>query len=178
MAQTAPTVAPTPCKREPLSEARLRALLAYDPATGAFHWRVGRRVRAGALAGMVRKKKRPYRDIKVDGVNYCASRLAWLYMTGEWPPDFVDHENGDSLDDRWGNLRAATRSQNGRNSRVRQSNKLGVKGVRKVENGRYAASIGVEEKRVWLGTFDTIEEARSAYAAAAKVVFTGLVESE
>ena len=48
-----------------------------------------------------------YRQIEIDFKLFRGGRLAWLYMTGSFPPDgmFVDHANGNRADDRWENLR-------------------------------------------------------------------------
>jgi hypothetical protein len=53
----------------------------------------------------------------IDGHTYKLSRLAWLYMTSEWPRGEIDHANRDPTDDRFCNLREATNRQN-------QANKL------------------------------------------------------
>jgi HNH endonuclease len=100
-----------------LTQERLRSLLDYDPATGAFTWLVDRRgrfARKGARAGTINGNG--YRQISIDCVIYPCARLAVLWMTGRWPKRLVDHHNRDKIDDRWDNLRPATYSQNGANS--------------------------------------------------------------
>ena len=61
---------------------------------------------AGSVTGV------GYRQIQIDGIFYYASRLAWFYMTKEWPEFIVDHENENKEDNSWDNLREATDSQN------------------------------------------------------------------
>jgi hypothetical protein len=78
----------------------------------------------------------------------------------------VDHINRNGLDNRRENLRLATRSQNMANKTVYLTNKLGVKGVY-LRNNRYRAQIQVEGRKIMLGTFDTLDEAREAYKQAA-----------
>ncbi len=76
----------------------------------------------------------------------------------------VDHIDGDRLNCRRHNLRTATHIQNSYNSRRR--NKLGYTGVAK-NHRRFMASIKVDTKDVYIGTFDTAEEAaymRDCYA--------------
>lgn len=154
---------------EELTQEKLKKELYYDPQTGQFIWRKGRN--NGRVAGW--KEPRPTGGerlrIKVDYKTYYASRLAWLYMTGQWPEEEVDHVNRDSLDNRWENLRAATIAQNRSNTGVRSHNKLGVKGVACTRNGkRFTARIRVHGKRVFLGTFDDVPSAQNAYTQAAK----------
>jgi len=116
--------------RTELTAERLREVLRYEPETGVFVWRVraARRIHVGAVAGNISPSS-GYRFIGVDCRLYGAHRLAWLYMTGEWPKHQVDHVNMDCADNRWANLRDATCSQNTANSCVRINNKSGFKGV-------------------------------------------------
>ena len=87
---------------------RLRSLLHYDPDTGRWTWVVDRggTARTGKEAGYIHSfsdTQNQRRVLKIDGVFYRASRLAWFYMTGQWPKNLIDHKNGDTLDDRWEN---------------------------------------------------------------------------
>ncbi|MGB9054416.1 MAG: HNH endonuclease, partial [Pseudolabrys sp.] len=93
-----------------LTANRLRKVLSYAPATGIFRWKVSASTRApvGTIAGA--KNGRGYRQIRIDGRPYSASRLAWLYMTGKWPNSEISYLNGKPSDTRWANLREATSS--------------------------------------------------------------------
>lgn len=145
---------------------RLKELLHYNPETGVFTWLVSRgKVKAGSVAG--RLNKDGHRRIKIDGVEYFAHRLAFLYMTGEWPKELIDHRDVDPANNRWGNLREATIMQNARNRRVASNNVLGIKGVR-LYRGKYRASIAVNKEAIHLGTFDTLAEAIAMREFAAK----------
>lgn len=153
-----------------LTAARLREVLHYDPETGVFRWRMDRdragNAKAGDIAGRIASTG--YRQIRVDNRLYKAHRLAFLYMTGEWPEQHVDHRDGDRLNNAWSNLREATPSQNGANRGATKRNKLGVKGVYRNHDGKFKASICLDGEQVYLGTFDTPAEAASIYAVAAK----------
>src|SRR4029434_892525 len=95
-----------------LTAKRLRKVLGYAPTTGIFRWKVsaGSRALVGATAGA--KNGRGYRQIRIGGRPYSASRLAWLYMTGKWPNSEISYINGKPSDTRWANLREAPSSQN------------------------------------------------------------------
>ncbi len=141
--------------------------LRYDPETGVWtRLSRGRRSRTGEV-GCICPTYR-YRMIWVGRNLRRSARLAWLYMTGEWPgPGFtVDHINLDRADDRWANLRLATRSQQQGNKPVQRNNFLGVKGVSPL-GSRFVARFN----RKHLGVFDTIEEAGMAYKLAAESHF-------
>jgi HNH endonuclease len=151
-----------------LTAERLRELIEYCPKTGRMFWRVNRGpARAGSEAGAINGEGRVY--IRIDGRLYQRSRLAWLFMRGEHPAQFVDHRSGRRDDDRWENLRLATPSENSRNCRRRVS-KHGVPGVGYTP-GRskpWQAQIQRAGKRKSLGMFATKAEASAAYEAAAK----------
>jgi hypothetical protein len=70
-----------------------------------------------------------YRHIGVLGKVYSAHRLAFLYMTGKFPLDEVDHKNHERSDNRWSNLREVTRLENSRNRSMHLNNKSGFSGV-------------------------------------------------
>jgi hypothetical protein len=111
-----------------LTAAEVRRLLRYDADTGLFYWQVDtKNTSAGEVAGS--QQSRGYWHIKINRRLYMAYRLAWLYVTGEWPIGHIDHISGNRSDNRFGNLRVATNSENARNSRRRIDNACGYKGV-------------------------------------------------
>ena len=83
----------------------------------------------------------------------------------EWPVRHLDHINGDRSDNRITNLREATVAENAQNRKTRSDNKAGLTGVRK-QGKAWLASIGANGTRVYLGSFETKEDARAAYVAA------------
>ena len=152
---------------------RLKERLSYDPETGEWRWKTARRK---SLIGQVitHKEGSGYIQFPVEGKNYRASRLAWFYMTGEWPKGLVDHIDRDKTNDRWNNLRIATRSENKANGKTYVNNKLGVKCVTKAKKCRskpYRARINIDGKAFHLGYFATPDEANVAYLNAAKAGF-------
>jgi len=78
----------------------------------------------------------------------------------------VDHIDGDTFNCRRLNLRAATKSQNRMNSKIRVDNTTGFKGVTCAGPSRYVAHIGIDGKLKHLGVRDTPEEAHELYKSA------------
>ena len=147
-----------------LTQERIKNLLHYDPVTGAFVWRIDRTgtAKAGMIAGYINNQG--YQMLRLDGRDYSALRVAWLYCHGNWPLGEIDHINRDRSDNRLDNLRDVSRS-------VNQSNKScwgksGHPGVFMRESGKFRAFIGSGGKRRNLGTFTTFEAAVTAYRAA------------
>jgi hypothetical protein len=155
---------------ETLTAKRLRQLLRYDPETGVFRWRVARGCRkAGSKAGTTKVgRDQGYLEIRINQCDYRAARLAWLYMTGEWPPHTVDHRDTDRGNNRWRNLRLATSSQNNCNQRTRRDNTSGFKGVSYARNeGKYQARIWHNGRQHSLGYFKYAVQGAWAYRRAA-----------
>lgn len=156
-----------------LTQERLKELLSYDPETGLFTWLVNRgSVKAGKVVTC--KMNCGYIEVRIDKKNYLCHRLAWLYMTGEWPREVIDHENRRRDDNRWSNLREATHSQNGANSKHYSSNTLGIRGV-SIKKGAvskpFHAYIRINGRGQHIGCFASKSEASAAYENAAKQHF-------
>lgn len=150
---------------------RLRSLLRYSPRTGRWKWRVGwARVKAGSEAGCIKWRnnyQHRRRVIRIDGVWYISSQLAYFYMLGRWPRHYVDHRNGDPLDCRWSNLRAATPSESAWNTGRPRHNTIGFKGVVK-KRSRFQARIRANGEQFHSEWFTTPEQAGKAYKRLAK----------
>jgi HNH endonuclease len=134
----------------------LRERLSYDPNTGDWIWLQSPRFGwVGRPAGSLDAKG--YLVIKIDGKSYKASRLAYLYMTGEWPEEEMDHINRTSWDDRWINLRPATRTENNQNRvKIGESGHAGI--YRHSQNDRWCAQV----ENIYIGSYETIDEAVAA----------------
>lgn len=155
-------------RRPTLTAARARELLIYNRATGVFRWRVDRKggkgsvkCHAGDIAGGI-DKVHGYRTIVIDGNKYQAARLAFLIVLGRWPNPEADHENNKRDDNRWTNLREATRSQQSMNRPARKDSVNGLKGVVRRPNGKFQARIMAH-----LGTYNTATAANLAWKRAA-----------
>jgi hypothetical protein len=150
-----------------LTTARLHELLRYDPSTGVFTWRMSRGSRAaGQTTGAV--NSHGYVLIGLDGTIWKAHQLAWLYVTGEWPREWIDHRDGDKANNRFTNLRLASFGINAQNRRTaNRGARAGLLGVCATSAGRWQAAIVIPgDKRRYIGVFDTPEEAHAAYVEA------------
>ncbi len=144
-----------------VTQGYLKSRLNYDAASGVFVW-INPPHNHGRLRGAVAGgTSTGYRLIKINGKKYRASHLAWLYVTGEWPRDLLDHEDGDTLNDAIGNIREASHAQNNANAR-RKAGKILPKGV-KAHRRRYVARIMFDKQLMHIGVFATPDEAAAAY---------------
>ena len=142
----------------------------YNPETGELRWRIGSRRRpAGELSGTPCKTEKGRISVGFQNRDYRAHVIAWVCQTGEWPTQQIDHINEDPSDNRWVNLRAATKSQNMRNISRIKSNTSGFKGVGwHKQQSKWRAYIKADGKMYHLGLFKTKEEAAKVYEEAAK----------
>jgi hypothetical protein len=143
-----------------MSPEYLKSLLHYCPETGIFTT-----VRAGHVVGTTTPNG--YISIGHNKQTYYAHRLAWLYMIGRWPADTIDHINTERGDNRFLNLREATKSENHGNRNPR----IGLKGVTRGSKNSWSATITCKGKTHYLGSFRSPEAASAAYRAAAERLF-------
>jgi hypothetical protein len=156
-----------------LSAEEVRAVLHYEPRTGILYWKVARpKIKRGQIASRITSNSHKGRVVVTyHSKVYAASRLIWLLMTGEWPSLWIDHKDGNPLNNRWDNLRQATPSENSRNRDY--STKMPYRGIMRLTSGRssggrWRARISVSPgKRIELGCFGSAEEAYEAYKRAA-----------
>lgn len=163
----------------------LRSRLRYEPETGDFYWLpkdvtlAKNRQWNGQFAGKQAGCIHPATGYVVITLShaagrwrlYPAHRLAWLYMTGNWPAE-VDHKDRNRSNNRWANLREATTSQNQANTGPQANNTSGVKGVHwSPRHKAWAARIMVGGRRLFLGFFKDKSAAAGAYADAARKHF-------
>jgi len=142
-----------------------RELFDYEPETGLLRWKVSRssRIKVGQVAGSVSVRHAcRYRQVRVGRKSLYAHRVIYELVLGHAiPAGFeIDHVNGDGLDNRWANLRLATRSQNMGNTRGRRRDL--PKGIHKRGWGYTAELAGT-----YIGCFKSPAAAKAAYDAAA-----------
>lgn len=149
----------------------------YDPDTGDLVWR--RRPRehfeslrvfnmwntsfAGKNAGTTTQCG--HRKLFLDNRQVLAHRVIWKLVTGDDPVDEIDHKDVDGTNNRWTNLREATRADNGRNRSSSRTKFDLPRGVHP-SGGRFRSRIIVDGVKRELGCFSTPEEAHQAYAEA------------
>ena len=100
---------------------------------------------------------------------YLAHHLVWLLKTGTYPEADIDHANGIRHDNRFSNLRLATRAQNNANATVPRHNRSGHKGVSwSTEKKRWKAEIKFDGVKHHIGYFEELEAAALAREKAAQ----------
>ena len=157
-----------------LTQQRLKEVLDYDVLTGEFVWAnpTASRIKAGTVAGTVKTNAqgKQYVQICIDKVCYYADRLAFLFVTGEFPEKLVAHLNGDTLDNSWENLFEISPHINACERSLSTRNALGHKGVSFEADHRkpYRAKVFSFGVVVLDEYFETLEAAVAAATTARK----------
>lgn len=162
----------------------LKECFLYEPLTGKLYWRerpqhhfskvmffiYWNKRWAGKEAFYTSPKGRVFGML--DG-KYCAAhRVIWKLMTGKEPPTLIDHKDRNPTNNKWTNLRVATKSQNCVNRDIDPRNTSGYGGVHKHKNNnRWVAQLGARSQKRYLGIFDSPEKARAVWLAKAKKVY-------
>lgn len=146
---------------------QLKEMLHYCPQTGVFSWiKARQKIHVGQIAGS--DKGDGYRRIKIDGKNYSAHRLAWLYVHGVWPAKCVDHINRQPADNRIENLRCVDWRENAQNLSLAKNNSSGFRGVYfETKTKRWKVQLRANRKNYFLGRYENLADAANAYAQAA-----------
>ena len=152
-----------------LTQDELKRQLHYDAHTGIFT-RLStnsKNIKIGDVAGSITENG--YVVIFVSYKRYRAHRLAWLYMTGSFPKNQIDHIDGNKSNNSFSNLREATNQRNLRNRDINANNKSGFRGVSWSKHAeKWIAHAMSKGKRKNLGYFDTAEAASKAFEKFAK----------
>lgn len=110
--------------------------------------------------------------LSINGIRIVAHRLIWMYMEGHFPDKLIDHIDGNTINNKWNNLRLSNKKENGRNSKLSKRNKLGVKGVTYCKRDKnYRTHCVIDGKQIFLGRYLTIEEASKVYEKFSKEHF-------
>ena len=156
-----------------ITQSELKEWLFYHPESGRFVWIKGKR--KGKVAGT---RSSHGCHIIVLGKAYTARRLAWLYMTGDFPPSDqnVYSISQNPFSSRWDDLSISPSGcRNIGNNEIAKrnfyklpkSNSLGILGVTLHKpSGRYRATIYINGKQESLGYYKTVEEAEMASISA------------
>ena len=140
-----------------ITQKRLKQLVKYNKRTGLFTNKVDRMgSKKGKVLGYL--NTRGYVTFKIDGIQYKAHRLAWLYIKGRLPTGVIDHKNHIKNDNRFKNLRDVTNEENSHNLSIYSNNTSGTTGI-SFDNSRnkWKVSISVNRKLKNIGRFDDLE---------------------
>lgn len=147
----------------------LKTLLNYNPINGEFTWLMcpRKQIKKGTSAGYI--CDRGYIKIMIDNKNYRAHRLAYLFMEGKSLDENIDidHINGIKNDNRWCNLREATRSQNCMN-KYKKNSLCSIKERKRKSYNVFEVSVNVNGKQIYIGIYKNIDEAKIASTNARK----------
>lgn len=136
---------------------KIEDYLQYNPDTGLIVWikSPSKKVKVGAIAGSTRKDG--YVSIRLNKKLYLAHRLGWYLIHNDWP-DEVDHKDRNPSNNKLENLRLADRVLNNQNRHNFQG------GIRHIKStGKYQVRVTSEGKRMHLGNFISIDEAKLVY---------------
>lgn len=133
--------------------------------TGDLLWKKNKRKKLfGKVAGSVfcnRDGGTKYRRLKIEGKSCFAHRIVWVMSFGQIESGLeIDHKDGNGLNNKISNLRLVRHQ--GKNCPKQKNNTSGFNGVHKTKRGMFAAKIWNNNKQIWLGHFETIEEAITA----------------
>ena len=156
-----------------LTQERLKELLNYNPETGIFTW-IGKsgvrsHIKLGDIAGSI---SNGYLQISISNKIYKSHRLAWLYMTGKFPENQIDHIDLVKSNNKFSNLRDVSNSENLQNIKTRKKhNKSGYLGVCKTkQTKKFKASITLRGKSIHIGYFSSACDAHHAYVEYKRII--------
>lgn len=146
----------------------LHSLFRYED--GKLLWKVShnQRIKIGSEAGTI--DARGYRVVKFNGIVQKAHRVIFMMHHG-FMPDYIDHVDGNRLNNKIENLRQATVQQNNHNASIRKDNKSGAKNVNWSNRlNKWIVQISCDGKKKHIGCFEDLEladlvaqEARNKY---------------
>jgi hypothetical protein len=136
----------------------------YDQ--GKLYWRVAanRRLKIGDEAGCIHGNG--YREVGIKGKVYGIHRVVFLMFHG-YIPKQVDHIDGNPLNNKAENLRAADSSVNGYNRKINVNSSSGVKNVSLCKTSKkWKVSVVQNGKSHYYGAFASLSDAAATAAQA------------
>ncbi len=134
----------------------------YNEESGVMLWKKKKgRAKKGDIVGS--SKTNGYLNVMIKRKSYLVHRIAWLMTYESFPEEQIDHINHNRFDNRMANLREVGYKENSQNRTRRNNNTSGISGVRwDNRHLRWTANIGVDYKRIHLGSFVEFSDAVNA----------------
>jgi len=98
----------------------------FEYREGKLHWKINRTNKT--KAGMVVGSFKEYNSVCLNKVKTGVHRIIFMMFHG-FMPDYIDHIDGNTLNNKIENLRQATNMQNQQNSKLSAKNTSGYKNV-------------------------------------------------
>jgi hypothetical protein len=147
----------------------------YDASTGVLTWKTRPQRHFSTLKTWATTNARlmgkaaggnhdGYLRVRINDGKHMVHRVCWKLSTGEDPFSEIDHKDGNPANNRLANLRVVTRTQQVWNSGPRKDNTSGRRGIYRDGRGKWKAELGA----MYLGQFNSIEDASEAYEIAAR----------
>jgi len=150
-----------------ISLERVRCAFNYNPITGDFTWGIIKSYKTGVGDTAGRLNHDGYFRVAIDGHQYMAHRLIWLYVYGEWPDGEIDHINGMPSDNRIINLRSVSHQENSINKKLISTSTSGIAGICwNKSNSNWRVRINTDHYRENLGSYKDFFEACCARKSA------------
>ena len=137
----------------------------YDPSTGILTRKIKTSYNVpDSEVGCIEPSG--YRRLSFNGKMVRAHRVIWLMEKGSWP-SYIDHIDGDTMNNRINNLRNVSCCQNMQNAKFYKNNTSGCTGVYRRKNcNSWISYIRVDNEQVYLGSFQNFHDAVCARKSA------------
>ena len=143
-----------------IDQETVKKLFYYDAESGMLLWRYGNKRNVKPWQEAKALNGNGYVCVKIQGKDYPAHRIIWLYVHGAFPKEFIDHKNRIRNDNRLCNLRDVSRSDNNQNISLPSHNKSGHMGVSWIKNRNcWTVTVAVNKKNKWLGYYKNLDDA-------------------
>lgn len=132
----------------------------FDYKDGELYWKENRyrNKTKGKKAGSLDTKG--YRFVTIQSKAHRVHRVIFLMHYG-YLPDFIDHINGNRLDNKIENLRPCSMAENARNCKKPKHNTSGYKGIRwRKDRSKWQVFFKVNKKYMSFGCYFDLEVAK------------------